>query len=480
MNKRLVTRILGRLLILTAALLMIPLLVSLLYREKIAHAYLFPALGALMFGLLGARIGRNAKKGMYAREGFFITGMAWILLSIVGAFPFWIEGTITRFIDCLFESVSGFTTTGATVMVVVEALPKSLLVWRSLTHYVGGMGVLTLFLAILPAMGEHSIQLLRAESPGHSPSKFSPKIGATARFMYIVYTGLTALETIALRIAGMPWFDSVNHAMATAATGGFSVKTQSIAYYNSPAINLIIAVFMLLFGINFAVFFLVWAKRFKEAVSFSETRFYLGLYAGAAILVTLIIQSDFSSFGKALELSLFQTAAALTSTGFSAANYGLWPTAAQCLLGCAMFIGACSSSTSGGLKISRLMILLKSVARECRRILHPRSVALVRLDGAAVQENTIYLVAIFFFCYAGLMMVGAFVVALDGTDFITACGAALASVSNVGQGLGGVGPGGTYMFFSGLSKSVLMLLMLMGRLELFPMMMLMMPSTWKK
>lgn len=480
MNTKLVTGMLGRLLMLAAVFLMVPLAVSLGYREKIAHAYLLPALGSLALGLLAVRFGRGARRGLYAREGFIITGAAWILLAVVGAFPFWIEGSITSFIDCLFESVSGFTTTGATILITVEALPHSLLLWRSFSHFVGGMGVLTLFLAILPAMGERSIQLLRAESPGPSPSKFSPKIGGTARFLYISYTGLTLVQTIILRIVGMPWFDAVNHAMTTASTGGFSVKTDSIAFYHSPAINLVLTLFMLLFGMNFTVFFLMFARRFREAFQFSETRFYIGLYAGVVLMMTLVIQDSVSSFGEALDLALFQTASAMTTTGLVAGHYGLWPMAAQVLLCLVMFVGACSSSTSGGLKLSRLMILLKSSARECRRILHPRSVNLVRMDGAAVPENTIYLVTIFFFCYAGVLIAGSVIVALDNTSFATAFSATLACLSNTGAGLGDIGPGGSYAFFSVLSKITLSLAMLMGRLELFPILVLMMPSAWKK
>lgn len=481
MKIRLVVRITGLVVLVEAASMLLPLLVSLIYRQDDWRAFLTSVVIAAAAGALMYLLTRGGgQKNIQAREGFAIVAASWVLLSLFGMLPYLLSGAIPKVGDALFETISGFTTTGATVIANVEALPRGILFWRSLTNWVGGMGVLLLFLALLPSLGERSIQLLRAESPGPSPSKLVPKIGATAKILYLIYIALTLVEVIALLITGMPLYDSLVHAMSTAGTGGFSIRNASIGAYASPAAEVIIAVFMLLFGVNFAVYYQLLRRQLGKVARNTELLTYLGAVGAIVVLITVNIRPLYDKLGQAVNHAFFQTASIVSSTGFSTADYNAWPDFAQTLLVVLMLTGACAGSTSGGVKMVRIVILFKSVKREIRKIIHPRSVNLVRVDGQAVGEDVISGCMQFFAAYACVLTASTILLSLDNFGFTTSFTASLSCLSNIGPGLDVVGPMGNYADFSYLSKAVMSFCMLVGRLEIFPVLVLLAPSAWRK
>jgi len=420
-------------------------------------------------------------KVLYARDGWFTAGIIWVVISLFGTMPFYFSGLSKSFIDCFFETVSGFTTTGATLLTNIEAHSDSILMWRSLTNWVGGMGVLVLLLAILPGTESdmRALHLMRAEAPGPNASKLVPKMGQTAKILYILYFALTMATFIALILAGMPLFDALLHSWSASATGGFSPKNTSVAHYGSTAVNIIISVSMLLSSINFMVFFNLVMRQFKSVFKNSELLFHLSMLVICTITVTFNIRNLFPSFGHSIENAFFQVSSIMTTTGFSSGNYNSWPNLSKNILLILMVFGGCAGSTSGGLKTVRAVILLKAARREINRLTHSRIVRPIKVDTKAIDDAKVSAVIYFFLIYAIAIVLCMIILSLDGFDLETTFSAAIATFSNVGPGFGRIGATGNFSEFSQLSKVVLSFGMLLGRLEFFPIIILFVPSTFK-
>lgn len=438
MNYKMVFHIIGRILLVEALLLAVPLAVSLIYREDIILAYVLPILLLIATGLaLGYKQPKNS--AIYAKEGFFVVSLSWIVISLFGALPFWLSGAIPSYLDSFFETVSGFTTTGASILAEVESLPMSLLFWRSFTHWVGGMGILVFVLAILPKVETSSIYLMKAEVPGPQVGKLVSKTKLTARILYGIYIILTLIQILFLLAGGMPLFDSITNAFATAGTGGFSIKNASIGAYHSAYIDWIITIFMILFGINFNLFYFVISGQLIAALKSEELRWYIGIIAGAALLIAGNILPLYGNIGEALRHSSFQVASIITTTGFATVDFNAWPTFSKGLLVLLMFLGACAGSTGGGLKISRVVMLVKSAVRELRHYLNPRSVMSVKFEHKTVDSAVIGGVHLYFVIYAILFVVSVFLMGLDQFDLITNFTSVASCINNVGAGLELVG-----------------------------------------
>ncbi len=477
MNFKLVFHITGKVLMLEAMAMLIPMCVTLLYNES-PMPFVFAVLITLGAGFLLSLI--PYEKRFFAREGFFAVGLIWLLLGLFGALPFWFCGEFLSFIDCMFECYSGFTTTGATILTNIEALPNGILFWRSLTHWLGGMGVLVLTTALLPSMGIRSHFLIQAESPGPVFSKLTPKQSQTSKVLYIIYFALSTLEVIALKLAGMPLYDSFIHTFSSAGTGGFSNRNLSVGAYGSPLIEMIIAVFVLLFSINFALYFLMLCGRARDALKSDEMRFFFGIVALATLAVSINIYPTYQSAWESFRYAFFQVSSIVSTTGFSTADYMLWPVFSQMVMVLLMLCGACAGSTGGGMKCSRILLNFRCLFREIRQIIHPRSVSVVKLDGKVVEENTLRSVTIFTCCYFLITLLSGLIVSLDNFSFGTSFSAALTCISNVGPGLEAVGPAGNFAAFSPVSKLVLSACMVTGRLEIFPILVLFSRSAWRR
>ncbi len=477
MNFKFVLRLTGRVLVLEAVTMLLPLIVALIYEESplpfLYSILIIAAVGSLLSAL-------PCRDHFFAREGFFAVGLIWLLMGVFGAFPFWFSGYFPSFVDCLFESISGFTTTGASILTQIEGLPYGILFWRSFTHWLGGMGVLVLTVALLPSLGAHSQYLMQAETPGPVPSKLTPKTSQSSRILYSIYCVLTLLQVIALQLTGMPFYDSVVTAFATAGTGGFSVLNASIGGYGNPAAEIIITVFMLLFATNFSIFFLIVTGRFRQAMKSDELRFFFATVALSIALITGNIYHMYHSVLDSLRLAAFQVASIISTTGFATANFDIWPEFSRMLLVILMLMGACAGSTGGGMKSSRILLIFKGVTREIKQIIHPRSVNIVKLDGKVMTEATLHSTLVFLGAYILVIFAGSLVVALDNFSFGTTFTAVLACISNIGPGLELVGPMGNYSIFSATSKCVLSLCMIIGRLEIFPILVLFSRNAWKR
>ena len=435
----------------------------------------------LLAGILGTLLTRlRAKPDFFPREGFAVVGLSWVVLSLFGALPFYFSGTFASFADCFFEIVSGFPTTGRSILTDIESMPRGILFWRSFSSWIGGMGVLIFTLAFLPKVGGRTQVLVQAEATGPVSSKLVPKTAMSSRILYIIYITFTAVETIALRIAGMPWFDAITTTFATVCTGGLSVRNLSIAAYNSPACEIIITVFMLLCSLNFALFFLVLTGRVRQALGSDELKFFLLAVVLAVVIVFGNILPMYDTAGHAMRDAWFQVASIVSTTGFATTDFALWPVLPQLILLLLMFLGGCAGSTAGGIKASRILLMLRCAHRSLRRLIHPRSVKVVKLDGKPVDEDTLNTVFVFFLCFMGVLGLACLVVCLDGFSLTTSFTATLACLSNTGPGLEAVGPMGNFSAFSTLSKWVLSAAMLIGRLEIFPILILLLPSTWRK
>ena len=481
MNKRLVLRLLGAILLIEALAMAPSLAISLLYGDGDALALLSSMALLAALGFPAWRFAHPREQNLRAREGFLVVALSWVLLSAFGALPFVISGLIPNYIDAFFEAVSGFTTTGATLMGNFDGLPRGVMFWRSFTHWIGGMGVLVLTLALLPQMTGRSSHLVRAESPGPSLSKIVPKMGDTAKILYLIYGALTMIELAALIIAGMSPYDAAIHAMGTAGTGGFSNYGSSVGAFDSAVIDAIITIFMVLFGINFALFYRVLVGGWRDALRSEELHWYLALFAGSTLFVSLMILPQYGTFLNALRYGSFQVATIMSTTGYATADFNLWPQAVKALIVVLMFIGSCAGSTAGGIKVVRVGILCKLGCREVRRTFQPRKVQVVRFEGKGVEENRLTQVSAFFFVYVLLVLAGMFLVSLEGLyDLETNFTAVLTCISNVGPGLGHVGPVENFSGYGPFAKVVLSLLMLAGRLELFPILVLFHPSAWRK
>ncbi len=479
MNHSIIRYIIGMVLLFESAFMMLPCIVAVIYQEKSGFAFLFVTIICLLLGFVLAR--RRPKNQVYfAREGFVIVALSWIVMSIFGAFPFVISGEIPNFIDALFETISGFTTTGASILNNVEALSHAALFWRSFTHWIGGMGVFVFLLAVLPMTGGYNMHLMKAESPGPSVGKLVPKVRDTAKILYIIYFSMTLVECILLLIAKMPLFDAMTTAFGTAGTGGFGIKNSSLGGYSS-AIQTIVTIFMILFGINFnAYYLLILGKNKKDAFKINEVKWYLGIILATTIIITANVTDIFGNVFKALHHTLFQVASIITTTGFSTTDFNLWPQLSKTLLVVLMFIGACAGSTGGGIKVSRIMILLKTVKQEMSHFIHPRSVKTIKMDDKALDKDMVRSVSAFMVTYTIIFGASLIILAFDNLDLVTNFTAVTATINNIGPGLELVGPVGNFSVFSPLAKCVLMFDMLAGRLELYPILLLFAPSVWKK
>lgn len=470
--------ILGILLLCEAGLLIFPAIVALIYKEAVLFSFLL-TIGALaLFGMLLVAL-KPKDKTIYARHGLIIVALGWILMSLFGALPFRLSGEIPNYLDALFEAVSGFTTTGSSILTNVEALSKSMLFWRSFTHWIGGMGVLVFVMAVLPlAGGGGDLHLMKAESPGPNVSKLVPKSSKTARILYGIYLALTVAEILLLLAGGMSPFESLTLTFGTAGTGGFGVLNTSIASY-SPFCQGVITVFMALFGVNFNFYFLLLCKKFKDALRSEEVWTYFAIMLSAITVVAINISNMFDSFGEALRHSAFQVSSVMTTTGYATTDFNQWPELSKIIMLAVMCVGACAGSTGGGLKVSRLIILLKASRREFRKISHPRSVKIITFDGNRVSDETIRNTFAYFFIYAMIFGASVLVVSLDNFDFATTTTSVVATLNNIGPGLNMVGATGNFSEFSILSKLVLISDMLLGRLEIFPLLFLFAPSKQK-
>lgn len=477
MNLKLVLKVLGRILMIEAAVLLLPLLVALLYGESPVPFLWSIALVALAGAALSTL---KTEKRFYAREGFACVALIWIVTGLVGALPFWFSGQFASFVDCFFESCSGFTTTGASILTEIEALPKGILFWRSFTHWLGGMGVLVLASAVIPSLGIQSYYLTQAETPGPVFSKLVPKQSQTSKILYSIYCTLTLLEALCLKLAGMPLYDALIHAFSTAGTGGFSNRNASVGAYDSFAIDMIISIFILLFSINFTMYFLLLTRRFRDVLRSDELRFFLCVVAGSTLLLMINIRGIYPDLLQAFRYAFFQVCSIISTTGFANTDWGLWSPFCQLILLLLMFCGACAGSTGGGIKCSRILILLRSLRREIHHIIHPRSVEAVRLDGKVLEESAIHSSLLFISCYLLVILAASLVISLDGFSFGVSFTSALTSVSNVGPGVELVGPAGNFSLLSPLSKLVMSLCMIIGRLEIFPVLVLFSRSTWRR
>lgn len=478
MNRRIICRVLGMILLCLAALMILPTIAGLWYGENVSHFIITMVLtGAVGFAMTRVKPYSSV---IYAKDGFVIVGLGWILMSLFGALPFVISGDIPNYIDAVFETVSGFTTTGASILENVEEMSQGCLFWRSFTHWIGGMGVLVFIMAVLPMSGEHSMHIMRAEVPGPTVGKLVPRVRQTAKILYLIYVVMTAIEVVLLLFGGMSLFDALIHSFGSAGTGGFSNKAASVGAYNSAYIEMVIAVFMALFAINFNLFFLLLIGRWKEALKSEELHWYLAIIAASVLAITLGIRDSYGSVLTALRHAFFNVSSITSTTGFCTVDYVQWPAYCQWILVILMFCGACAGSTGGGLKTSRVVMVFKNITCEIRQMLHPRTVTRVQMDGKRVDETGMKAVNTFFACFMVLLILGTFLVSLDDHDTATNFTAVLSCMSNIGPGISLVGPTGNFNIFSYGSKIVLTFAMLIGRLEIYPILILFAPSTWKR
>ena len=479
MNKRVIVYVLGAVLLIEAALMLLPLLVAVIYREKNGWYFLWVLLGAAVLGALALGLGGRKRSAMYAKEGLIAVALSWIVLSLVGALPFTLSGQIPFYLDAVFEMISGFTTTGSSILPVVESLDRCMLFWRSLSHWIGGMGILVFMLAIVRMDGGQAIHLLRAESPGPTVSKMVPRMVDSSKILYGIYFGLTVVQIILYLAGGDPLFDSLCNAFGTAGTGGFAIRNDSFASYSAYT-QTVTTVFMALFGVNFSIYFFLLRRKFDLVWKNTELRWYLGLIFGAIAVITVNTLSYYPRVYDAFHHAAFAVSSIITTTGYGTVDFNLWPELSRVILVFLMIIGACAGSTGGGLKVSRLIILFRAARAEIHRLLHPHTVKVMQMDGKPISRESIRSVSTYLILYVFLVMASVLLVSLDNFDGSTTLTAVLATFNNIGPGLGLVGPTGSFAAFSPLSKIVLCLDMLFGRLELYPMLVLFCPSTWKR
>ena len=479
MNTKMIRYILGKMLGVEALLLLLPALVSLIYREENGIYFLVSSvIVAVIYGFTGIKKPEN--RTIYGKEGMVIVASAWLLWSLAGALPFFLSGSIPNYLDALFETISGFTTTGSSILEDVEALSQGMLFWRSFTHWVGGMGVLV-FVMVLTTLDKHnSMHLMRAEVPGPEKDKLVPRTMSTARILYGMYLVLTVIEVLLLLFGGMNLFDSLIHAFGTAGTGGFSNYAESVGHFNSAYIDGVITIFMILFGVNFNLYFFIMLREFKPVWRNEELRAYLLIIASAAVVITCNIANQYPNPLKAFRYAIFQIASIITTTGYATTDYNAWPMLSQCILMMLMVIGACASSTGGGIKVSRFLMMLKSIKREIMQMVHPKSVNIIRINQKKVGVDVLKSVYIYLIAYAGILVGSVLIISIDNKDFATTFSSVLATLNNIGPGVGAVGPVGNFADFSPLSKLVFCFDMLAGRLEIFPFLMLFTVSAWNR
>lgn len=478
MNYKVILHTLGWVLIVEAAALMLPLICAAAFSEPYILTFV---ICILLCGILGGLciLPKVKDKTMFSKEGFIIVALSWIVMSVFGALPFVISKCIPSFIDAFFETVSGFTTTGASILTDVEALPKCMLFWRSFTHFIGGMGVLVFLVAILPLSGGNNLYLIKAESPGPSVSKLVPKVRSTAKILYIMYSILTVIEALFLYAGGLDVFTALTLSFGTAGTGGFGVLNSGIADY-SPYVQNVITVFMIMFGIDFSLYYLLLLGKLRSALRSEELHTYLGIVFIAIALITLNIRPLYDTIAETLRYSAFQVAALITTTGYSTANFDVWPEFSKTLLVTLMFIGACAGSTGGGIKVSRIMIFVKSIYKEIKIAAHPKSTHKVTMNGRPVEHTVVRAVNVYMAAYIVIYVISILIISLDNMDYTTNFTAVVATLNNIGPGLAKVGPTQNFSIFSTFSKIILSLDMLIGRLEIFPILVLFSPSAWRK
>ena len=478
MNVSIILFIIGWILNFEAAFMALPCIVAVIYGEREILAFLASMALCLVIGI-PLVLQKPKSRAFYTKEGFIAVAMSWIILSIMGALPFIFSGAIPNFVDALFETVSGFTTTGSSILSDVESLPYSVLFWRSFTHWIGGMGVLVFILSLLPLTGGYHMNLMKAESPGPSVTKLVPRVRSTAKILYSIYLALTVIQVLFLLIGKMPLFDALTITFGTAGTGGFGIKNDSMGGY-STTIQIVVTVFMILFGINFNVYFLLLSKKWKQALKNEEVRWYLAIILGAILLIGWNIRGVYGSMGKAIQQAAFQVASIITTTGFATVDFNLWPEVSRTILVLLMFVGACAGSTGGGIKVSRFIILLKAMKKEIKQYLHPRQIRKIQMDGRVVEHEVVRNVNVFMVVYIMIFATSMFVLAFDNLDLITNFTAVAATFNNIGPGLELVGPTANFNVFSDVGKYVLIFDMLAGRLEIFPLLLVFFPDTWRK
>lgn len=478
MNYYIILYILGCVLKFESAFLLLPFIVGLLYHENAAYSYLITA--ALCF-LIGALLSskKPASKNLFIQEGFVTVAASWMVMSIFGALPFVISGDIPSYVDALFETISGFTTTGSSILNDVEALSRTGLFWRSFTHWVGGMGVLVFIMAILPLMGGSTMNLMKAESTGPSISKLVPHVKDTAKILYGMYIALTLCEIAMLCLFKMPIYDALITTFGTVGTGGFGIYNSSIGGY-SPQIQVIVTIFLVLSGINYTAYFYILSYKFKEAFRIEEVRWYFIIFFASVGIITFNIRGIYSTFSESLRHAAFQVASIITTAGFATTDFDLWPQLSKTILVIIMIIGSCSGSTAGGMKISRVVMLMKTIRKELSLIVHPREVRKIRMDGHVLDHETLRNTNVFFVVYFVILLASTLLISIDNFDFTTNFTATVATLNNIGPGLAMVGPTRNFSIYSTFSKFVLMFNMLAGRLELFPIVVMLLPSTWKR
>ncbi len=479
MNYKMIGRTIGYMSLIEAALLLLPFVVALLYGEICAWSFLWTILIAVAIGLLLIVFCKPKNTLIYAKEGFIIASLAWIFFALIGALPFVLSGEVPSFADAFFETVSGVTTTGASVLTKVESLSHGILFWRSFTHWVGGMGVLVFIMAILPNVSGRPIHILRAEAPGPIVGKITPRMKDTARILYLIYIAMTVLEVVLLLCGGLPLFESAVLSFGTAGTGGFAILASGLSSY-TPYVQWVIAIFMLLFGVNFNLYYLMLLRRFRSAFHNAELWLYFGIVGVSAAIITLNIYPLYESVSESLRQSVFQVASIVTTTGYATADFNLWPNLSKGIIFVLMFLGGCAGSTAGGLKMSRVLILGRMVKRELRRMLHPRSVSTVKLEGKQLEEGTLSGISVYFVLCFLCMTVVFLLICWEPFGLETNLTAVISCFNNVGPGLGAVGPMGGYAEYSVFSKIIFSFTMLLGRLEIYPLLLILLPASWKK
>lgn len=480
MNKRSIIYILGWVLIVDAVAMQIGTITSLIYGEKEAWYFVLTGVVSAILGVLAIKVKKPKNMVLYQKAGFASTALSWILLSLVGCMPFWLSGEIPSFIDAFYETVSGITTTGATILNDVEALSKGMLMWRSFLHWLGGMGVIVFLLAIIPKLGgQQNIFLMKAESPGPIIGKAVPRMRNYATMLYGIYIILTALEFILLLFGGLNVFEAINTSFSTAGTGGFGIYNSNAAAFDSYYVQMVIAVFMLLFGVNFSVYLCLIARKFKQSLKFEELWIYLGIVAVSTAIIAFNISSIYKPY-DAFHQSFFYVTSIISTTGFGLTDVNKWPELSKTVIIILTFIGASAGSTGGGFKISRIILLFKEVRKEFSLLVHPRNVKLVKMDGKTVNHDIMRTTSMYLVLYIGVFAISFLLVSIDNMDFTTSFTAVAANLNNTGPGLGAVGPVGNYADFSILSKIVFIFDMLAGRLEIYPLLLLFAPSAWKK
>ncbi len=479
MNFSIVRHIIGYVLVAEGAFMALPCIVALIYQERGGWAFVISAALCLILGGLFL-YKKPENKIFYVKEGFVAVALSWIVLSVMGSIPFLMTGSITDPIDALFETVSGFTTTGASVLADVEVLPKCVIFWRSFTHWIGGMGVLVFLLSIIHVKGSGShMNLMKAESPGPSVNKLVPTVRSTAKILYLIYIVMTLVEILFLLVGRMPLFDALTISFGTAGTGGFGIKNDSMAGY-SAYLQVVVTIFMILFGVNFSAYFLILRKKFKQAFSMEEVRAYFLIIVASIGIIAVMIKDSYGSIWVAIQQAAFQVGSIITTTGYATTDFNLWPEVSKTILVLLMFVGACAGSTGGGIKVSRIVILLKTVKKELHTLLHPRSLKKLQLDGHLLEHETVRATNVFIMAYVLIFVFSVLLVGFDGHDLITNFTGVAATLNNIGPGLELVGPTQNFSIFSGGAKMVLIFDMLAGRLEIFPLLLLFVRDTWKK